>query len=209
MNLFCADPSCKHTFEVDKSLAYKRVCCDVCGAEGSAIPARIRRKLLAETTSDPLPDLPADAFVVIVEDLRSIHNVGSIMRSCDAFAVDLVVMCGISATPNNPKFARTALGAELSVPWVWRPDGPSAINELRRYPLEIVALEHSESAISPERARLQKPVALVIGNEVAGISSPVLDLSDRHIEIPMRGIKSSFNAAVAFGIVAWELCRNA
>ncbi len=209
MNLSCANPTCTHLFEVDKSKAYKRVRCDVCGAEGPAIPARIRRQLSAQTTTAPLPELPADAFVVIVEDFRSIHNVGSIMRSCDAFGVDLVVMCGITATPEHPKFARTALGAELSVPWVWRPDGPSAINELRRHPLEIIALEHSERALSPERCRLKKPVALVIGNEVAGVSSPVLDLADKHVEIPMRGIKSSFNAAVAFGIVAWELCRHA
>ena len=121
--------------------------------------------------------------------------------------IRLVVMCGISATPRHPKLARTALGAEHAVPWVWRPEGATAIGELRARGISIVALEHSAEAVPPQHARLSRPVALVVGNEIAGVSSPVLELADRHVEIPMRGVKSSLNAAVAFGIVAWEVCR--
>ena len=204
----CADSNCGTIFDVDDKLAYRRISCPDCGAAGPAIPARIRQQLLAKNEQARVPDLPHDAFVAIVEDLRSINNVGSIFRTCDAMAVDLIVLCGITATPLQPKLARTALGAERSVPWVWRRDAATAIGELRRFGLTAVALEHSPSAVSPATSAINLPLMLIVGNEVAGVSSPALDLSDHHLEIPMRGVKSSLNAAVAFGMVAWEVVRE-
>ncbi len=169
------------------------------------MPAKVRRELAARAPGSPLPPLSPTALVAVLEDLRSVHNVGSIFRSCDAFAVELVVLAGLTPTPEHPRLARTALGAERTVRWVWRLDAASALAELRGRGIASVALESSPTADVLGEADLPLPVALVVGNEVAGVSSPVLEAADRQLAIPMRGAKTSLNAAVAFGIAAFTL----
>ncbi len=201
----CPDPGCGLEFEVAHGLAWRRVGCPACGAEGAAIVAEVRRKLRAGNPGSAIPAIRENSTVVVLEDIRSVHNVGSILRTCDAFGVDLVVMTGITATPEHPKIARTALGAELEVPWVWRGDGPSAVDELKKLGIEIIALERTDEAVPIDNVPVNRPVALVIGNEVAGVSGPVLAKASRHAAIPMLGTKSSLNAAVACAVALWQL----
>jgi len=131
--------------------------------------------------------------------------VGSILRTCDAFGIDLVVMTGITATPEHPKIRRTALGAEMEVPWAWRRDGPSAVAELLEFGVDVIALERTDEAVAIADVSAESPFALVIGNEVAGVSGPVLANASRHAAIPMLGSKSSLNAAVACAVAIWQL----
>ena len=201
----CPDPACNLEFEVAHGLAWRRVGCPACGAEGAAILAEVRRKLRAGNPGSALPKIRENSTVVILEDLRSVHNVGSILRTCDAFGVDLVIMTGITATPKHPKIARTALGAELEVPWVWRGDGPSAVDELQELGIDVIALERTDEAMDIAEVQIDRTFALVIGNEVAGVSGPVLAKTSRHAAIPMLGSKSSLNAAVACAVALWQL----
>jgi tRNA G18 (ribose-2'-O)-methylase SpoU len=201
----CPDPGCRETFDVAEALGWRRVACPACGAAGPAVPVEVRRRLADRNRSAELPAALTGGVVAVLEDLRSVHNVGSIIRTCDALGVGLVVMVGLTPTPEHPRLAKTALGAERVVPWVWRPDALSALRELHERGMRIVALEDSPSAVPLADACIDPPVALVIGNEVAGISSPVLDAADRHLVIPMRGIKTSMNVAVAFGIAAYAI----
>ena len=201
----CPDPACGFEFEVAHGLAWRRISCPACGAAGAAILADVRRKLRAGNPGSALPKIQKNSLVVVLEDLRSVHNVGSVLRTCDAFGVDLVVMTGITATPEHPKIARTALGAELEVPWVWRQDGPSAVAELQELGMEIVALERTDKAMPIGKMHVDRPFALVVGNEVAGVSGPVLAKASRHAAIPMLGAKSSLNAAVACAVALWQL----
>lgn len=109
------------------------------------------------------------------------------------------------ATPVHPKIARTALGAEKVVPWVWRADGPSAVSEVQELGVTVVALERTDTAVPIAELSVDRPFALVLGNEVAGVSSPVLAQATHHAAIPMLGAKSSLKAAVACAVAVWQL----
>ncbi len=207
----CPDPACGLDFEVAEGLAWRRVNCPTCGAEGAAILAEVRHRLRAADPGSMLPDIGEDCVIVVLEDLRSVHNVGSILRTCDAFGVDLVIMTGITATSEHPKIARTALGAERVVPWVWLENAPSAVAQLQALGVDVIALERTDAAVPLNAPRINRPFALVVGNEVAGISGPVLAMTSRHVAIPMLGAKSSLNAAVATAVALWHLsgvCQN-
>lgn len=201
----CPDPRCDASFDVADEQAWRRVACPRCGALGPAIAAEARRRLAARNIGADLPAIDDDTLVAVLEDLRSVHNVGSIMRSCDALGAATIIMAGITPTPAHPRLAKTALGAEHTVRWVWRHDAIAAVDELRALGVGIVALENTPTATALAGARIDLPAAIVIGNEVAGVSSPVLERADRHLHIPMRGLKTSLNVAVAFGIAAFTI----
>ena len=205
ITVICPDPACALDFEVDHGQAWRRISCPTCGAEGAAILADVRRRLQAVTPEKALPKIDENSVIVVLEDIRSVHNVGSILRTCDAFGIDLAVMTGITATPEHPKIRRTALGAEMEVPWVWRGDGPSAVAELLELGVDVIALERTDEAVAIADVSAESPFALVIGNEVAGVSGPVLANASRHAAIPMLGSKSSLNAAVACAVAIWQL----
>ena len=135
-------------------------------------------------------------------------------RTADAVGICRLVLCGITGTPPRKEITKTALGAEEAVPWTYQPDAAEAIRELRaEFPgLQVVALEMTESAV-PLRAfvsdlALQSPIALVVGNEVAGISGEALAAADTCACLPMRGVKASLNVAVAFGVAAYALAEK-
>lgn len=201
----CPNPDCGRRIEVPSRMAWRRIQCPDCQACGAAILAEVREGIRKMGRETPLPPLAGDAVVAVLEDLRSVHNVGSILRTCDAFGVGLVIMTGVTPTPEHPKIAKAALGAEQTVPWVWRASGPSAVSELEASGFEIVALEENEHATNLVGSTLPRPFALVVGNEVAGVSSPVLDRASRQVSIPMLGAKTSLNVSVAFGVALWQL----
>ena len=146
-------------------------------------------------------------FVVVLNNIRSLYNVGSIFRSADGAGVSQVYCCGITGYPPNTQISKTALGAEDQVPWEYREDVDHLIMDLKSKNFDIVLLEQTDSSIAYESFKPQAPVALVLGHEVDGVSPSMLDYCDQAIEIKMEGIKNSLNVSVAFGIVAFHI-RN-
>ncbi len=152
------------------------------------------------------PKLPV---VVVLDNIRSRHNVGSIFRTADAFNLEAICLCGITATPPHREIHRTALGATESVEWSYFQNAAEAVDDLRNRGYEIVAIEQTDQSIplSEFTSAPGKSLALIFGNEVHGISGEVLPMVDQAIEIPQHGTKHSLNVSVSAGIVIWEVCR--
>lgn len=149
-------------------------------------------------------------LIVVLDDVRSLHNVGSVFRSCDAFRVEAVYLCGITATPPNAEIHKTALGAEDSVDWLYFPDAASAVAKLHAEGCFVYSIEQVEGSTKLQDLRLEagRRYAVVLGNEVKGVRQGVVDDSDGCLEIPQFGTKHSLNVSVAAGIVVWEFARK-
>lgn len=143
---------------------------------------------------------------ILLEDVRSAHNVGSVFRTADAFQVEKLYLCGITATPPHRDIRKTALGATESVDWEFAERAADRIAELKREGVRVVAVEQVEGAwpLQDYRPNLSQPTALVFGHEVKGVSQVVIDRCDQAIEIPQFGTKHSLNLAVSAGIVLWD-----
>ncbi|WP_029284995.1 RNA methyltransferase [Pedobacter sp. R20-19] len=144
--------------------------------------------------------------VVVLDNVRSMHNVGSIFRTADGFALEKVILCGITAQPPHREIEKTALGATQSVDWVHYSDAVSAVEDLKINGYEIVAIEQAENSTMlntfiPDQ---NKKYALIFGNEVDGVSDEVMSKIDECIEIPQFGTKHSFNIVISAGIVFWD-----
>jgi tRNA G18 (ribose-2'-O)-methylase SpoU len=148
---------------------------------------------------------PRVPLVVVLDNIRSLHNVGSIFRTADGIGVEKVWLCGITGYPPKGDIAKTALGAEESVPWEFESNVLKAVKVMKERGYEIVMLEQAEGAMNYETYSPKHPVCLVIGNEVEGVSDDVVLLCDHSIEIPMLGVKNSLNVAVAFGVAGFYL----
>ncbi len=146
-------------------------------------------------------------LVIILDNIRSLHNVGSVFRTADAFRIESIFLCGITATPPQPEIHKTALGAEFSVPWNYREDALQAVDELKKQNYVIYSVEQAEGSTLLNELELDKTkkYAIVLGNEVDGVQQSVIDQSDGCIEIPQYGTKHSLNVSVASGIVIWDL----
>lgn len=144
----------------------------------------------------------------LCHNLRSRENVGSVFRTADAFGVDKIFLTGFTPAPPHEKISKTALGAENFVAWEKVFSISRLIKKLRHDGFEIVALEQSRKSISIAHYRPTKKVALIIGNEVSGISSHILNQCDHIIEIPMAGKKESLNVAVAFGVATYATAQK-
>jgi 23S rRNA (guanosine2251-2'-O)-methyltransferase len=149
-------------------------------------------------------------FVIVLDNVRSQNNVGSVFRSADAFLVEKILLCGITATPPNPDIRKTALGASESVPWQHFNNTMDAITGLKENGYIIIGIEQVDQSIELQNfvTEKDKKYALVFGHEINGVSQEVLDHCDFYIEIPQYGTKHSFNIAVSAGIVLWELNKN-
>jgi tRNA G18 (ribose-2'-O)-methylase SpoU len=148
------------------------------------------------------PRLP---FCVLLNDIRSLYNVGSIFRTADGIGVEKIWVCGITGFPPDTQISKTALGAEKKVPWEYREDACSIVRELKAKGYQIVFLEQVAGSIPYQDYEPAGPVCLIIGNEITGVSEKLLSLCDRTIEIEMAGLKNSLNVAVAFGVVGFRL----
>ena len=149
-------------------------------------------------------------LVVVLDNVRSLHNVGSVFRTADAFRLQGVCLCGITACPPSPEIHKTALGAEDSVDWWYAEDTLEAVRELQAKGYEVLAVEqvegsHRLGAFKPEKG---KHYALVMGNEVKGVRQDVVDAAAGALEIPQYGTKHSLNVSVSAGIVIWDLVRQ-
>ncbi|MDR0845407.1 MAG: RNA methyltransferase [Tannerella sp.] len=149
-------------------------------------------------------------LVVVLDQVRSLNNVGSVFRTADAFRLEAVYLCGITATPPNPEIHKTALGAEETVEWHACKDTLDAVRELRREGYVLCAVEQAEGSLSLDRVALDRDrkYALILGHEVKGVQQAVVDQCDYCIEIPQYGTKHSLNVSVAGGIVLWDFFKQ-
>lgn len=149
-------------------------------------------------------------LIVVLDNVRSQYNVGSVFRTSDAFRVEAIYLCGISATPPHQEIHKTALGAEDTVDWKYFKDTTIAINELKAEGYFIYSIEQVEGSVMLENLQLDatKKYAVVLGNEVKGVQQEVVNLSDGCIEIPQYGTKHSLNVSTTAGIVIWDFFKQ-
>jgi len=144
--------------------------------------------------------------VAVLDNVRSMHNVGSIFRTADGFALEKVILCGITAQPPHREIEKTALGATQSVDWLYYPTTIEAVDALRQAGYEIIAIEQAENStmLNTFKPDPSKKYALIFGNEVDGVSDEVMLKIDECVEIPQFGTKHSFNIVISAGIVFWD-----
>lgn len=153
---------------------------------------------------------PKTPIVLVLDNVRSALNVGSAFRTADAFALEKIVLCGITAQPPNREITKTALGATESVIWEYEKDPVEAVRRLRNQGFKLVAVEQAEESVMLQNFdfQLDTKYALIFGNEVMGVSDTVMESADIALEIPQFGTKHSLNISVCVGIVTWELFRK-
>ena len=151
-------------------------------------------------------ELPESGIVLILDNIRSAHNVGSAFRTADAFKADKLWLCGICATPPSAEIHKSALGAEDSVPWEHREDTVALVGELQEAGYTVVCAEQTEKAVPLQEFRTVPGglYAIVFGNEVDGVQQEVVDAADAAVVIPQFGTKHSLNVSVSVGIILWQ-----
>lgn len=149
-------------------------------------------------------------LVVVLDDVRSLHNVGSVFRSSDAFRVESIYLCGITAVPPQPEIHKTALGAEDTVDWKYYQSAIEAVDNLKANGYKVFAIEQVEGSVMLDKLELDftEKYAVVLGNEVKGVQQEVVDHCDGCIEIPQYGTKHSLNVSVTAGIIVWEFANR-
>ena len=161
-------------------------------------------------TVDEFKRAPKQPLVVVLDNVRSLHNVGSVFRTADAFRIEKIVLCGITACPPSAEIHKTALGAEDAVAWEYVSDTLQAVLALKEAGYETLAVEQAENShkLGAFVFEKEKKYALVLGNEVKGVRQDVVDACGGVIEIPQHGTKHSLNVSVTAGIVMWEASRQ-
>lgn len=148
-------------------------------------------------------------LVIVLDNIRSMNNVGSIFRTCDAFLIEKLYLCGITAKPPHKDIAKTALGATESVEWEYVENVVDLVKQLKKKNIKVYLIEQTDSSILLNQFLFpEDKMAIVLGNEVFGITDALLPLCDGAIEIPQLGTKHSLNVTIAAGIVIWEICKN-
>ena len=149
-------------------------------------------------------------IIIILDNIRSLNNIGSVFRTADAFLIKAVYLCGITAQPPHREIQKTALGATEAVNWKYFESTIDAINKLKNDDYKIAAIEQVENSIMLNNFDFNKneKLAIIFGNEVKGVEQKAIDLSDSVIEIPQYGTKHSLNISVSVGVVIWELYRK-
>jgi 23S rRNA (guanosine2251-2'-O)-methyltransferase len=168
---------------------------------------KLRNEELPRLSIDDFRKRGKMPFVVVLDNVRSCNNVGSVFRTSDAFLVRKIYLCGITATPPDKEIHKTALGAENSVDWKYFKTTEEAVVALKEEGYTIVAVEQVENSISLNEYHPEpmEKLALIFGNEVKGVQQEVVNMCDKTIEIPQFGTKHSFNIAVSAGIVLWDI----
>jgi 23S rRNA (guanosine2251-2'-O)-methyltransferase len=147
--------------------------------------------------------------IVVLDNVRSLNNIGSVFRTCDAFLLEGIFLCGITATPPHREISKTALGATESVNWKYFQETQDAVAWLRNQGYQVFAVEQTVGSIPLQAFQVaeEKKYALIFGHEIKGVDQEVVDLCDGSIEIPQHGTKHSLNIAVSAGVVLWEFFR--
>ena len=170
---------------------------------------KLNTEEIVRLTPEEFKETPKIPLVVILDNVRSLHNVGSVFRTSDAYCVEKVILCGITATPPNVEIHKSALGAEFSVDWAYYKETTEAVNELKQAGYTILAIEQAHDSINMDTFKAEKgnKYAIILGNEVKGVQQSVIDLSDDCLELPQFGTKHSLNVSVTAGIVIWEFAK--
>lgn len=162
---------------------------------------------LGRVTAEEYRKLPDSGIEIILDNIRSAHNVGSVFRSADSFKADKVWLCGICATPPSAEIHKSALGAEFSVEWGYEKDTLSLVKRLKDEGYTVLSVEQTVNSVMLDKFKPEtgRKYALVFGNEVDGVQQEVVDASDGVLEIPQYGTKHSLNISVSAGIVLWHI----
>ena len=201
----CANPTCRFRFPVTDSRASGEIC-PVCRT-----PTALAATYAGSFKPEPL-DLPVEPVIeVLLDNIRSIYNVGSILRTADGAGVRHLHCCGITPPLDHPKIGKTALGAEKSVRWTRYANGLETAVSLKERGYQLLALECTPDATMLPDVQLDPvgaPVVLVVGNEIAGVDPGILAICDLTIMLPMQGVKNSLNVASAFAVAVYALRFN-
>lgn len=170
---------------------------------------KLQNEELNRISTEEFKKSPKIPVTIILDNIRSQNNVGSVFRTSDAFRIEKIFLCGITSTPENREVHKTALGAEDAVDWEYSKDTLSVVEELKDKGYKIYSIEQAENTTSLEDfgIDLNNKYALVFGNEVKGVQQEVIDASEGCVEIPQFGTKHSFNISVTAGIVLWQIIR--
>jgi tRNA G18 (ribose-2'-O)-methylase SpoU len=168
---------------------------------------KIKNEELGRLSLEEFKQAEKNKIIIVLDNVRSLHNVGSVFRTADAFLIEEIFLCGVTGTPPNKEMEKTALGATDSVKWKHFKTTFEAINALKEKSYRIYAVEQAEKSIPLNKFCAEEKMALVFGNEVYGVEQEIVDVCDSVIEIPQLGTKHSLNIAVSVGVVLWEIMR--
>ncbi len=168
---------------------------------------KLKNSELERLTNDEFKKVTKTPIIVVLDNIRSLNNIGSVFRTSDAFLVEKIYLCGITATPPHRDIHKTALGSTESVTWEYAEDTLNLLDQLRSEGVEIAAIEQAENSIALHDfvPKKDKKIAIVLGNEVKGVQQEVVSNADYCIEIPQFGTKHSLNISVSYGVVLWDL----
>jgi tRNA G18 (ribose-2'-O)-methylase SpoU len=171
---------------------------------------KLENKELDRKSVEGFKEAQKTPLIIVLDDIRSLHNIGSVFRTSDAFLIEKIYLCGITAVPPNKEIHKTALGATETVSWEYHKDVLSVIDHLKKDNVAVFAIEQVENAIFLQdfKVEKEKKYALVFGNEVYGVSQKAIEICDGTIEIPQLGTKHSLNISVTAGIVVWDLFKK-
>ena len=182
--------------------------------EGHRVGRKLRTVEMNRISIEEFREAEKMPLIVVLDDVRSMYNIGSVFRTCDAFRVEAIYLCGITACPPHQEIHKTALGAEDSVRWRYFKTAQEAVEQLHEDGYYVWSVEQCEGSVkAPTPLQLPRGgesagVAVVLGNEVKGVHQEVIDMSDACLEIPQFGTKHSMNVSVTAGIVIWEFARQ-
>jgi 23S rRNA (guanosine2251-2'-O)-methyltransferase len=160
---------------------------------------------LGRLTTEQFKEAEKMPVVIVLDNIRSLSNIGSVFRTADAFCIECIMLCGITAKPPHREIHKTALGATESVEWKYYPSTAEAIVDLKKQGYQVVGVEQTDGSELLHQAKFHHPLALVFGNEVNGIDENVIKMCDFCTEIPQSGTKHSLNVAVCAGVVIWHI----
>jgi len=168
---------------------------------------KLKNSELDRKTSEDFKNSEKTPLIIVLDNIRSLNNIGSVFRTADAFLIQKIYLCGITATPPHKDIHKTALGATDSVEWEYVKNTFELIERLKDEKIKIISIEQAEESISLEKFKVEKGItyAIVFGNEVKGVSQEVVSASNAVIEIPQYGTKHSLNISVSCGVVVWDL----
>jgi len=171
---------------------------------------KLKNEELNRLSSEQFKTAAKTPIVLVLDNIRSLHNVGSAFRTADAFLIEKIYLCGVTGSPPNKEIEKTALGATSTVEWVYVKNTLDAIHELKKNKYKIYSVEQADNSIKLNKLDdiQNEQIALVFGNEVYGVAEAVIELSDAVIEIPQLGTKHSLNISVSVGIVMWEFIKG-
>ena len=168
---------------------------------------KLSMQQLGRISVDEYKSSEKSPLIIIADNVRSMHNVGSIFRTSDAFLVEKIYLCGITPTPPHREIQKTALGATESVDWQYAENTVDVVNQLKKEGWTILALEQTTNSVMLDELKVEKgeKIAIVLGNEVEGVNQEVINLCHKAVEIPQFGTKHSFNVSVSCGIMLWQV----